>query len=147
MHRFKYYLPDIARYQRSARNALGTSRNEAYTDGAHTALPAAVYAPHCMTSVEMAAFEFTEFHAVQGVCLAKRREITILHELQAHPNWEHETLMRCPSLGWPHALLGVYCFDTFIIDNRIGENGNVFWAKHQFNPTWRVLTDLAAIGA
>jgi hypothetical protein len=147
MHRFKYYIPDVARYQRAARNALGSSRNEAFLDGDHTALAAAVYAQHCMTSVEMAAFEFTEFHAVQGVYLAKRRAINILDELKAGSNWEHQTLMAYVGNGIPNALLGAYCFDTFIIDNRIGENGNVFWAKHQFNPTWRVLTDLAAIGA
>lgn len=146
-HRFKYYIPDVARYQRAARNALGSSRNEAFLDGAYTVLAAAIYAQHCTTSVEMAAFDFIEFHARDGVCLARRREVTILHELQEHPNWEHETLMKLPTFGLPNALLGAYCFDKFIIDNRIGENGNVFWAKHQFNPTWSVLTDLAAIGA
>lgn len=147
MHRFKYYIPDIARYQRAARNALGTSRNEAYADGAYTALAAAIYAQHCMTAVEMAAFDFLEFHAVDNVYLARRREITIVDELAAGPNWEHETLMKCAASGLPNALLGAYCFDTFIIDNRIGVNGNVFWAKHQFNPTWRSLTDLDALSA
>jgi hypothetical protein len=100
-----------------------------------------------MTAVEMAAFDFVEFHVIDNVYLAKRREITIVDELAAGPNWEHETLMKCATLGLPGALLGAYCFDTFIIDNRKGENGNVFYAKHQFNPTWRVLTDLDALSA
>jgi hypothetical protein len=134
-------------YQRAARNALGVSRDEAYADGAYTALAAAIYAQRCLTAVEMAAFDFVEFHAVDNVYLARRREITIVDELAAGPNWEHTTLMKLPTLGLPNALLGAYCFDTFIIDNRKGENGNVFYAKHQFNPTWRVLTDLDALGA
>lgn len=149
MHRFKHYIPDLTRYQRAARNALGKDSAGAGYYGPYVALSAQIYAQHCLTLTEMRAFDFLEFHAMYyanpSVCLVKRGEITILEELQESPNWEHATLMKRTVLALPGALVGAYCFDTFAIDNSRGENGNVLWAKYQFNAKWGVLTDLAAL--
>ena len=145
MHRFVHYIPDIGQYQqfcKSARQALSWGVSERYI-----VLPGEGSLDVTVDRFMLDGANLASYHDIAHGLLAQQNAEDVLawQGGGGATDWRHHTLMVCPRVALEGAIKGVYCFDTFAIDDTHGDNDRIYYANYRFTARWNLLTDLRAL--
>jgi hypothetical protein len=146
MHRFVHYIPDIGQYQQFCKNALngGTWANSArYAVMSGDGMWDATVDRFTLEGANLASY-----HDIDGGLLIQEKPENLLAwQSGGSTDWRQNTLMVCPRVALEGAIKGVYCFDTFAIDDTHGDHDSIYYAHYRFTARWNLLTDLRALTA